>query len=166
MVQAVLLVLYIILLALVSILVADFIFISTYDPLRYVKAKIELEKAVAEYRRLSRERVRDKRAERRLRKILADVHDKRRVVVRASFYRLLLLLPLYLAAAITVSSTDKLVPIPCCIPLLSIEVQGYCLILPSTLLLAAYIMFIPLIQEPVIGLLMARRRLAGRRRKE
>ncbi len=154
---AALLIPYILAMAFLTVVIADIVFIYTYKPARYVSSKMELEKAVEEYKRLRDQGAADKRAQRRLRKLLGNVHEKRRIVVRASLYRLLLILPLYFASAISVANIGRLIPSPCCIPLVTISVNGACLVPPSMLLLLAYIALIPLIQESLLSLLLAKR---------
>ncbi|MET1100872.1 MAG: hypothetical protein ABWW69_00105 [Pyrodictiaceae archaeon] len=155
------LILYVMLIALASLLVADFIFTYTYKPLRYIEAKTQLEKALAEYKAV--EKRRDKRAERKIRKVSIEVASRRRTVTRASLYRLLLLLPLYFASVLSTASV--LIPLPtrCCPPVIAVATKKGCFLESSLILLISYLAFFPLIQESFFSMTLARRILKTRR---
>ena len=151
-------------LAFASIMIADMVFVLSFRPHKYISAKLELDEALEEYKRIKSRHVLDKRSERKLKKLLGEVNEKRRIVVRATIFRLIILLPMYLAAAFSASSITLAFPYSCCIPLITVEANGECFILPSMVLLIAYIMFIPFIQESFLSLIIASR-IARKTRK-
>ncbi len=138
-----------------SLVVADVAFTLTPVYPDYVAARLGFEYLVAEARALSH--ARDKRSERRRRKIMPKLEEARRRLSRYSLLKLLLVLPLYAATAFVSMSQPIAMPVACCVPVIAHEVEGLCLTTGPMLVALAYIMLLPMVQESPLLMLMLKR---------
>ncbi len=142
--------------AFVSIIVADVVFSLLVNIVEYTRYRVLFEAYMSEFREL-RSQGGEKRVERRLRKLLPKLEEARRRSSRYAFYRLLILLPLYIGVAITSFRLPILLPDPCCTPIVSIGLEELCGIAAPILVALAYIMFLPLVQESLLMMLILKK---------
>ena len=146
-----------ILLPLSSILLADMAtFLSIRGAHNYAVTKLVLEVSVDELRRLGGQR--DKRAERRLRKLKPVFEELRRRFVRIQLYRFLLLLAFYmLSVMMGYRAYQFLIPMKICIPFISFVADGACYTVPVLVVVLGYIFWLPFVEEPLLAVSVYRR---------
>jgi hypothetical protein len=137
-----------------SLIVADTVFTLMPIYADYAVSRIGFEYLVSEVRLLG---TRDKRSERRRRKLLPKLEETRRRLSRYSLLRLLLVLPLYIATAYISLTRPLVLPIPCCIPVLAHVAEVACFTTAPIFVALAYVMFLPLLQESLALMLMLKR---------
>jgi len=149
--------LFLILLPLSSILLADMaVFLSLRGVQNYAIAKLVLEIGADELRKLGRQP--DKRAMRRLKKYRPIFEEFRRRFMRIQFYRFMLLLTLYILSIVVGYRAYRfLVPMKLCIPFISFAVDGACYTMPVLVIVLGYILWLPLVEEPLLAVSVYRR---------
>ncbi len=136
-----------------SLVVADFVFTLMPFYSDYVVARVGIEYVSFEVSKLPS----DKRGERKRRKLMPKLEEARRRLSRYSLARLFIILPLYVATAFASVSAPILLPVPCCIPVLSHVFKEACFTTAPILVALTYIAFLPLVQESLFTMLMLKR---------
>jgi len=154
--------LILVLLPAVSIIMADLaVIMSIGGPKPYAYGRVYLEALVEEARRLRS--LGDKRSERRFKKLKPEIELLRGRISKIQLIRLLLILFFYVTTVLLVYQRYPIVlPVEPCIPLLSVTVKGICVMPSPILIVLGYLLWIPLVEEPVFVLRIYRRLAMGR----
>ena len=149
--------LFLVLLPLTSILLADMaVFLSLRGAQNYAIAKLVLEVGADELRKLGRQH--DKRAMRRLKKYRLVFEEFRRRFMRIQLYRFILLLTFYtLSIVVGYRAYQFLIPVKLCIPFISFVADGVCYTMPVLVIVLGYILWLPLVEEPLLAVSVYRR---------
>jgi len=144
---------YLAVLGLVATLLSEYTF-HAFTRLRLVKARAELEAAIAELRSITR----DKRGQRKRSKLAARVNMMYATVKRYTLYRTMLLLGFYTIAVIATLSNQVLIPSRCSIPFITTRLKTAAGPIPVTssaiVLVLSFLSSIFIVREDVVGLLM------------
>ncbi len=146
----------------VSIIMADLAVIMSLGGVKpYAYGRVYLEALIEEARRLKS--LGDKRSERRFRKLKPEIDMLRGRMSKVQLIRLMLILFFYVTTVLLVYQRYPVVlPVEPCIPLITVTVKGVCLMPSPILIVLGYLLWIPLVEEPVFALRVYRRLAMGR----
>lgn len=109
----------------------------------YVRART----IIAEYQLLKKSSPRDKRLVRKLKRLEPEAKRAKRLAFIYTFRKVMIFFLFYVVSIIVVTLTFDLYIVPFDIPGLTYRVEGFPVTPASTVLIASYILFMPLIQK-------------------
>jgi len=146
---------YIVALALMGVIIAEYLF-HRITGLSYIEARAELEQLVREYRVV--EGVSDKRGKRRAGKLYSRIMLLQKSVRRYALLHLGLLTPVYLGAIVVFTARPVVFPSLCCIPALTLTLsKGACVTVSSLIAALVFLVSLPMIQYDLVGILMLKK---------
>ncbi|GEM_PF-3950505 len=145
---------YMFFIILLGVCITEYIF-SKKTGLSYLATKAEMELLLDQYRLVKTES--SKKAKRKIAKIQTKIHVLRSSLRRYILTRLFALSPVYIATILI--TMLRLLPLPatCCIPLLTLELEGRCFILTPSFAAISFLLILPLIQEDFFTILLYER---------
>jgi hypothetical protein len=144
-----------------SSLILSELFFAYWSGRDYLRIRAELEYLIRRIRELELE---GKRRRRVVASLAARINVLRTSMKRLLFVRLLSLLLMYTVIAIIALLRFSLsfLPLSCCIPLFTLEVNGVCVVSSAILLAFSFLAALPLVQEDIILITLYKRSSLGR----